>query len=171
MHAPLILTLKLDDASFRFFDDLRRDYFPPERNLLRAHLTMFHHLPGEELPQIKSDLAKGAREKEGFPLAFSGWRFLGRGVAANVEAAQLLDLRARLADVWRAWLTTQDRQKFQPHITIQNKVAPEEAKRLYEKLRGRGERTLADGRAEGLQLWHYLSGGTWRLEEGFLFAE
>ena len=167
MSAPLILTLKLDDASLDFFDALRRAHFPPERNFLSAHLTMFHHLPGEEIGKIKNDLAEICGASEKFPLAFSGWRFLGRGVAANVDAAQLLNLRARLASLWRESLTAQDRQKFQPHITVQNKVALEDARRLYEKLSA--ERKPSGGVAEGLTLWHYL-GAAWRREEDFPFT-
>jgi uncharacterized protein DUF29 len=32
------------------------DLFPPERNLIPAHLTLFHHLPGAELTQVLADL-------------------------------------------------------------------------------------------------------------------
>ena len=48
--APLILTLKLDQASFTRLDALRQAHFPPERNWLSAHLTLFHHLPGDQRP-------------------------------------------------------------------------------------------------------------------------
>ena len=43
---PLVLTLVLDAQSFAFFDGLRRRHFPPERNVIAAHLTLFHALPG-----------------------------------------------------------------------------------------------------------------------------
>lgn len=168
MFAPLILTLKLDRASHQYFDDLRRAHFPPERNFLLAHLTMFHHLPGEESDRIKNDLTEICRAVEKFPLAFSGWRFLGRGTAANVEAAQLLNLRARLANGWRDWLTAQDKQKFQPHITVQNKVAPDEARRLFEELSAAKNLPRA-GAAVGVSLWHYL-GARWKPEEDFPFC-
>lgn len=129
---------------------------------------MFHHLPGEEIEKIKNDLSETCRAFESFALAFAGWRFLGRGVAANVEAAELLNLRASLANFWRERLTAQDKQKFQPHITVQNKVTPDRAKALYEKLAADWE--SFDGRAEGVQLWHYLENGRWKLEEDFLFS-
>ena len=45
---PLILTLALDGATFAPLDALRRPHFPPERNLVPAHLTLFHALPGAE---------------------------------------------------------------------------------------------------------------------------
>src|ERR1700712_5017184 len=45
-HAPLILTLALHGEDQARFDRLRIAHFPPERNLIPAHITMFHHLPG-----------------------------------------------------------------------------------------------------------------------------
>jgi 2'-5' RNA ligase len=99
---------------------------------------------------------------------FPAWQFFGKGVAVKVAASELLSLHAQLAKLWNDWLTAQDRQRFQPHITVQNKVAPDEAKNLYAKL-SRDWQTR-DGHAKGLQLWHYL-GAKWKLEEEFLFVE
>jgi 2'-5' RNA ligase len=164
---PLILTLKLDAASFQYFEALRHTHFPTQINHLAAHLTMFHHLPGEESAKIKDDLAETSRSTEVFPLRFPGWRFLGKGVAMNVESEELLKLRAHLADAWRERLVPQDRQKFQPHITVQNKVESAGGRRLYETLSSNFE--PFGGAGEGLQLWHYL-GAPWKLEEEFLFV-
>lgn len=93
---------------------------------------------------------------------------LGRGVAIKVEAPELPALHRHLSNIWSDWLTAQDKQKFQPHITVQNKVASDEAKELYKSL-SRDWQTRA-GAAVGLSLWHYL-GGEWELEKDFLFAE
>lgn len=164
---PLILTLKLDAAAFRFYEALRQTHFPPERNYLAAHLTMFHHLPGEESASVSDDLAAVCRDTQIFPLRFSGWRFLGKGVAASVESEELVRLRAQLAARWRDWLKPQDRQKFQPHITVQNKVEPARARALYETLSRDSAPT--NGAGEGLQLWQYL-GAPWKLEREFSFA-
>ena len=131
---PLILTLKLDDNSFQFFDRMRQKYFPPERNFLSAHLTLFHQLPGSELEIIENDLREICGSFEEFFLKFTGWRFLGKGTAMKIESNDLLRLRTQFAEKWKEWLTAQDAQKFQPHITIQNKIAPEEAKELFHKL-------------------------------------
>lgn len=65
---------------------------------------------------------------------FPGLRSLGRGVAVDVRSAPLIYLRTRLAAELETWLTPQDRQKFQPHVTIQNKVTPEVARDLLERL-------------------------------------
>ncbi len=168
MLAPLILTLKVDDVSFDFFDKLRRRHFPPERNFLSVHLTLFHHLPGEKLEKIRLDLKNVCDAQNIFPLEFPDWRFLGRGVAVRVESKELLAARNQLSKLWNDWLTPQDRQKFQPHITIQNKVAPDEARHLYENLTAHWQPMR--GNARGLSLWHYL-GAHWKLEEDFLFGE
>jgi hypothetical protein len=62
---PLILTLALDGEAFAFFDGLRRAHFPPERNVVPAHVTLFHALPGEQRPAIGSllDLVCRARSR------------------------------------------------------------------------------------------------------------
>ena len=45
MAGPLIVTAELGPADFAWLDAQRRAHFPPERNQLAAHLTMFHALP------------------------------------------------------------------------------------------------------------------------------
>ena len=55
---PLIVTALLDEAAQQRFDRLRRSHFPPERNHLDAHLTLFHRLP--DAPAVVSTLAVAA---------------------------------------------------------------------------------------------------------------
>lgn len=162
----LILTLKIDAQSFEFFDDLRRKHFPRKRNFLAAHVTLFHHLPDEEITKIKQDLTEICAATGVFQLEFTKWRFLGKGTAMKIESAELVKLRTNVAEIWQDWLVPQDRQKIQPHITIQNKVAPDEARRLYENLAADWRPTLGTG--AGLLLWHYR-GGPWELEQEFDF--
>lgn len=164
---PLILTVKLDADSSRFFDALRQQYFPPERNFLAAHITLFHHLPDAEISRVSGDLKNISAEFESFEMSFPTLRFLGKGTAAEIESAELIKIRATLAGQWNEWLTAQDKQKFKPHITIQNKVAPDEARRLYETLKANWN--LRTGVAVGLQLWHYI-GGPWELVREFPFT-
>lgn len=165
---PIILTLKFDDASSKFFNELRQKHFPPERNFLSAHITLFHHLPGEELAKIREDLREVCDRQSEFEIEFTEWRFLGKGSAMTAESVELNDLRGQLARTWADWLTRQDQQKFKPHITVQNKVAPDEAKDLFAKLSGDWEKRV--GKAKGLLLWTYL-GGHWKLENEFLFPD
>ena len=165
--APLILTLKLDRESFAFFDALRRKHFPPERNFLAAHVTLFHHLPGSRAKHFKADLEELCRQSETFDLRFSAMRFLGKGVAIEIESAELFQFRETLKNKWFEFLNNQDRQKFKPHITVQNKVAPETARRLFDELSGNW--TSRDGTGIGIELWHYLN-GPWRLADEFAFS-
>ena len=109
---PLILTAKLDADSFGFFDALRRKHFPPERNFLAAHVTLFHHLPDNETARIEADLKNICAEYKTFDLRFPTLRFLGKGTAAEIESAELLSLPATLAGKWKDWLTAQVKQKF-----------------------------------------------------------
>ncbi|GAB5376119.1 MAG: hypothetical protein AcusKO_25810 [Acuticoccus sp.] len=56
-------------------------------------------------------------------------------------------------------LTRQDREKFRPHITVQNKVSPQEAHATLDHLAATF--TPFSATAEGLQLWWYR-GGPWQ---------
>jgi 2'-5' RNA ligase len=163
----LILTLELDPTSFEIFNTLRKEHFPPERNFLDAHITLFHKLPEEQEASIKETLQE-ISSRSALMLSFSSLRFLGKGVAVNVESSELLELRRQLATTWQDWLEAQDKQPFKPHVTVQNKVTPEEAKRLLENL----QQTWVPltGKGTGLLLWRYL-GGPWELVEKFPFSK
>jgi len=65
-----------------------------------------------------------------------------------------------------SWLGPQDMQKWQPHITIQNKVPKAKADHLYHELT-QGFRAH-DIEITGLDLWEYL-GGPWRHSTFALF--
>ena len=166
-ESPLILTLRLDDALTTRFERERRQYFPPKRNLIPAHLTLFHALPGCEEPDINRHLRALANETPVLPLRVSGFRFLGRGVAYEIESPSLLALRADLAKHWKTWLTPQDAQGFRPHVTIQNKVEPETARSLLQHLQEGFE--PVEGTGTGLLLWRYL-GGPWERAAEFSFV-
>ena len=165
--APLILTLQFDERSFAFFDGQRRRYFPRERNFIPAHLTLFHHLPGEHLATIEHGIETCASRERSFPVDVTGLRSLGRGVAYTLQSAQLTELRRHLAVRWDGWLKPQDRQKHQPHVTVQNKVDPTQARALLEELT---EGFLPfQATAIGLDLWWYR-GGPWEKVNSFQFS-
>ena len=93
---------------------------------------------------------------------------MGLGVAFSMQSLELKELHAGLAQCFWNWLTPQDRQKFDPHLTVQNKVAPEAAKSLLGLLE-------ADFRpfyitARGICLWRYLN-GPWERVIGHPFGE
>jgi 2'-5' RNA ligase len=167
MRHPLILTSTLDAASQARFDEERQRYFPADRNWLHAHVTMFHALPDTEQPGIERTLAETCRAAAPCPFETAGLHFLGRGVAYKLHAPGLATLRAQLASHWHPWLTPQDRQKFNPHVTVQNKAAPADAKALLATLQDR----YATWRGEiiGLALWRY-EGGPWSALARWEFA-
>lgn len=165
-NSPLIVTAKMDADSFDLLDALRRAHFPAERNHLSAHITLFHHLPGEHLDEIEDHLKISASRQYELELHFSAVKFIGRGTIVEIESPPLVSLRNKLANHWSDWLTPQDRQKFVPHVTLQNKVAPEEARHHYAKLKESWQ--PQSGKTIALQLWHY-KGGPWQLANEFHF--
>ena len=164
--APLVLTLQLDDASQERFDALRRAHFPPERNHLRAHVTLFHALPGEHEDEVRSDLAVAA-QRPAYDVDVVRVRSLGRGVAYDLRSPELTGQREELARRWRPWLTPQDARPHAAHVTVQNKVTPDRARALLREL----EASFVPGavRATGLALWRYL-GGPWEPLGAYRFS-
>lgn len=154
---PVILTLQLDAEAAAFFEAKRRAHFPPARNVIGAHLTLFHKLPGEDPGALLAAIAPVTRRPP-FPMLVAGLMPLGRGVAYEIRSEALLALRKALAEPWREILTGQDREKFRPHVTVQNKVSPAEARETLDALAA--EFAPFTATAEGLQLWHYR-GGPW----------
>ena len=163
--APLIVTLTLDEASFSFFNNLRQQHFPPERNYLQAHLTLFHHLPVTE-PAIIETIQLIAVQYSTLPLAVTGTAFIGAGVAYKIESRELVQLHASLQAAWKDWLTPQDRQRLWPHVTVQNKVAATTARALYEELTATFQPFTAYG--TGLSVWAY-KGGPWEAVANYTF--
>lgn len=164
---PLILTLKMDDLSQRRFDRLREEHFPKARNFIPAHLTLFHKLPGDREQEVSETLDDLGRRQRPFSLTAGGLVFMGRGVGYRLESEALRGVRGRLADAWWPWLGAQDRKGFRPHITVQNKVRPEEARALYGRLQG--SFAPFEVSAEGLLLWRYL-GGPWEPVGSYRFG-
>ena len=154
---PLVVTLALDDASQDRLDALRRSHFPPGRNVVPAHVSLFHAVPGDYAEQVLVDVERGTR-RPAFALDVGGVQRLGRGTALRVHAPELAALHAALSAAWQPWLTAQDRQPLRAHVTVQNRVSPEQARDTAQLL----ERTVEPwaGRALGVDLWTYL-GGPW----------
>ena len=165
--SPLILTLQLDNVASCYFNHLRQQYFPPTLNFLPAHVTLFHHLPGDEIRTVAADLEQTISGHGPVTIHVSRVRSLGRGVAYDLQSEQLSALRSRLARNWSCWLTPQDRQPFKAHITIQNKVHPDEARQTLAVLTTAFTPHLISG--VGLDLWRYL-GGPWEHLTEFLFS-
>ena len=165
---PLILTPRFADRDIEYFDRLRSAYFPSARNFLRAHLTMFHRLPGEYGEQIGATLDAEVPRSGTFAIDVSAPRHLGAGVAFTVTSEQLSSVRARLKSAFLSWLGPQDLQKWQPHITVQNKVSSAAADALYVSLSTGFEPRSVE--VLGLDLWRYL-GGPWEHRMFYPFDE
>ena len=157
MAGALIVTAEMGPQDQAWLDRLRRAHFPPERNQLPAHLTLFHALAPSVEAELRNRLADAARGPP--PRAeIAGLMNLGGGVAFRVVSDDLDSIRASLAEAFRGSLTAQDSPGWRPHVTIQNKVAPKVARALIEELgAGFQPRPL---RIAGLGLHRYL-GGPW----------
>ena len=90
---PLIMTAWLDDTSFEFFQTMRQRHFPPARNHIPAHLTLFHHLPGDGIGWITQELQKVVQELAPVEGQVARLRFLGRGVAYDIDCPAIERLR------------------------------------------------------------------------------
>lgn len=154
----------MDELSQSRFEAMRRRHYPPELNRISAHLTLFHALPATE--GVRDALAAEARKCVSFPMRLSGVRSLGRGVAFTLDSPELTAMRRRLAAVFEQDLNAQDRQGFRPHVVVQNKVSPQQAKELLGELASTF--VAEDVQATGLGWWNYL-GGPWELRQIFRF--
>ena len=157
MAGALIVTAELAADDFAWLEGLRRRHYPPERNRVPAHLTMFHALAPSAEDEARRRLAdQSARPAP--PASIAGLMDLGEGVAFRVVSDELDAMRDDLADDLHGLLGAQDSGGWRPHVTIQNKVAPKLARELLRSLeRDFQPRPL---RIAGLGLHRYL-GGPW----------
>ncbi len=156
--APLILTLTLDDETKDFFNNLRTEYFPPERNYLDAHCTLFHHLPGGREEDILVHLQTLADRTPRLTLDISAPKSIGRGVIFPLENEMLALIHSDLQASWQDWLTPQDRQKIRPHVTVQNKVSVTEARETFRVLSRDNFSRPSHGYGVGFSLFYYRNG-------------
>jgi hypothetical protein len=163
---PLILTAELPPDLHRWATDLRHAHFPPERNFLDAHVTLFHSLPAPLEGEVRDLLARLAGELAPVAARLEGVMDLGRGTALALSSPDLLGLRAHLADRFRGMLTAQDEHTPRLHVTIQNKVSSAQAMALQAELAGLVR--PRDFTFPGLGLFRYR-GGPWEAVRRFAF--
>ena len=133
MAGALIVTAEIGGEDHAWLDRLRRAHYPTGRNQLPAHLAMFHALPPSAEAEARSTLARMANERP--PRAsIEGLMDLGGGVAFRIASPDLNRIRDELADHFHGLLSAQDSGGWRPHITIQNKVPPKEARALKARL-------------------------------------
>lgn len=163
---PVILTLKINEEAAKYFTGLRTKHFPAERNYLDAHLTLFHHLPGNE-PTIFEAVKTVCSQQKQINLQVTQVVSIGAGVAFKLEAEAVKQIHKKLQQQWQQWLTPQDKQALWPHITIQNKADRQTAIQLQQELSLDFKPFEIQGL--GLSLWEYL-GGPWKLIETLDFS-
>jgi hypothetical protein len=136
-----------------------------ERNRVPVHLTLFSHLP----PGIDRELSQrlSAYARAPAPRAhLTGVMDLGGGTAFRVGSEELEDIRTDLALALHGLLSVQDRAPWTPHVTIQNKVEPREAKALQAELRATFlPRPVA---IKGLASWRFRD-GPWEPIRSYVF--
>jgi hypothetical protein len=160
MAGALIVTAELGQSDFSWIEGLRRAHYPPERNQVPAHLTIFHALPPSAETELRTRLAHIVRQTA--PTAIiAGLMDLGGGVAFRIVSPELDRIRSELAEGLHGLFGAQDSGGWRPHITIQNKVPPKIARALKDSLeRTFSPRPLA---IAGLGLHRYLDGPWERL--------
>ena len=156
MEPTCILTAELDPDSFAWLDGLRRAHFPVERNWLPAHLTLFHRLSPAQTDRL-DDLVIPT---SAVPVAFDDVVLLGFGVAVRVRSPVLAGIRAAAQTAMGGEFSRQDSQNWRAHVTVQNKVTADAARRLHRDLESGF--VPRSGTVTGLLVWAYL-GGPWRL--------
>jgi hypothetical protein len=164
--APLIVTAQLPRDLHARYTALRTEHFPPERNYLDAHVTLFHALPAMCEAEACTYLKRLAGEFAPVAGQVEGLLSLGGGTAIKLSSLDMLALRDMIAEHFRGMLTQQDQHRPRLHVTIQNKVAAKEAKALQAALAGMIEpRRFA---FRGLALFRYR-GGPWEAVKEFAF--
>lgn len=165
--APIIVAALFGDRDAGALNALRRAHYPAERNRLDAHLTLFHHLPPSILPELRQRLAAETRGVKRPGATIAGVMSLGQGTALRVESVELAAIRAHIADAFAGCLTPQDQAGWRPHVTIQNKVAPAEARKLKAAMEADFRpRPLA---IAGLGAFYYRD-GAWEAISRHMFA-
>ena len=164
--APLIVTAQLPRELHARFTALRTAHFPPERNYLEAHVTLFHALPAMCEGEACTLFKRLAAEFGSVEARVEGIMPLGGGTAIKLSSPAMLSLRDLIAEHFRGMLTQQDQHRPRLHVTIQNKVTGKEAKALQAQLAG----TIMPQpfAFHGLELFRYR-GGPWEPIKAFAF--
>lgn len=136
---PLVLTLAMDDATQNFLTGLRSKYFPPSRNHLGAHITLFHAIPPQRIDELDAKLTEICSKKKGWDLYARDPIKMGnmKGVMINIKQSpsgttealhqELLDALRNSTRAREDELTRQDMQTLKrPHVTVLNKARSED---------------------------------------------
>jgi hypothetical protein len=132
--APFIVTAELPVDIFSWANSLRVQHFPPERNKLKAHVTLFHSFAPSLREELRSVLSRLAGLYAPPEARCEGLMDLGKGTALAIQSPGMLEVRGAIAEHFHGAQTAQDKHEPRLHITVQNKVTPQEAKALQRAL-------------------------------------
>ena len=98
-------------------------------------------------------------------MTFSEPVFFGKGFGIKVDCPELKNWRNNLLRLPLDF-TPQDKNLKQLHVTIQNKVSPEQGRKDYEYFKDIWN--PIESKILGIQVWKYL-GGPWEFQKDYLF--
>jgi hypothetical protein len=162
--APFIVTAELPPDVLAWADRLRRAHYPPDRNKLEAHVTLFHSFAPSLREELHGVLARIVGEYAPPSAWLDGIMKLGGGTALAIESSGMLNVREQIAEHFHGALTAQDMHPPRLHITIQNKVTLHEARSLQDALREVLQPRKFAFRGLGLHLYretHWEALGRW----------
>lgn len=159
LRGPLIVTAQLPAEVFRWADDLRKAYYPADRNQVDAHVTLFHSLPPSAEGEVRAVLSRSASSNPQPRARMASIMDLGKGTALRIHCPDMEDVWEELAEGFYGLLSAQDQFCPQFHVTLQNKVEKGAAKAFQKALTDSFE--PFNFPFKGLQL-HEYAGGPWR---------
>jgi len=167
-RTPHIVLAVLPDAVQARLDALRRAHYPPERNRVPAHCTLFHAVPGMVADELIRQLAALTAQTAPPHARIDRVIDLDSGTALGVFSPDLVALRDALADRFHGLLSGGDAVPPRLHVTIQNKVDRPAARALQRAL-GASWHAL-DARIPALAVHRVVDGawlpvGTWRFRQ------
>lgn len=165
LPAPFIVTGELPADVLAWADGLRRAHFPPERNKLAAHVTLFHAFAPSLREELIGVLGRYAGEFAPPEARIDGLMDLGGGTALRIHCPALLRLRKAIAEHFHGALTAQDQHTPRLHVTIQNKVERPVAMALQVELSKTLQPRPFAFTGLGLHIYrnpHWEGLGTWR---------
>ncbi|MDR6511862.1 hypothetical protein J2792_002738 [Novosphingobium capsulatum] len=139
MSGPLVLTARLPAALFGQMEGLRRAHYPPERNHVPAHVTLFHALPPSAQGEVQRLASRVCAQTPPPAAQLAGLADLGTGTAVAVRSPALNAVHADLAEALQGLLGLADQGRPRFHVTVQNKVVRSDARALQAALAGRFE--------------------------------
>ena len=170
MSRPFILTATIPEPLRGWTEELRQAHFPPERNHLHAHVTLFHAFAPSLREELAGFLPKIVAEYAAPKGRVTGLLNLGKGTAIRLESPGLKAIRKEISEHFHGSLTEQDQHEPRLHITVQNKVSKDDARQLQATLEPQLQSWIEREpfAFPGLEL-HLYEGGPWTKQRDYPF--